>query len=127
MSTSSTRVLRFIIQNKLSHQIFRLERDVTYPIQPHHQHEAEDIARLRSEGIQYADRRCRRLFRGEVAYTPVLKQLVSTVRAWMYIRRKKDGKKVSSRLLAQLLKRAKLSTLCYRLMRLSLEEISDKL
>ena len=104
-----------------------MEQELTYPIQPRHEREAEDVARLRTEGIQFADKRCRRLFRGEVAYTPVLQKLISLVRVWKYVRRKKEGKKVSSSLLARLLKCAKISTLCYRLMQLSIEEISDKL
>ena len=52
----NTSYKRFVLQNKLSHRIFRLEQEVTYPIQPRHQQEAEDIARLRSEGIQFADK-----------------------------------------------------------------------
>ena len=53
----NTSYKRFVLPNKLnklSHRIFWLEQEVTYPIQPRHQWEAEDIVRLQTEGIQFA-------------------------------------------------------------------------
>ena len=52
----------FAIKHGLAHQIFQLEAEVEFPITQEQKLRAEEIAKLRSDGIQYADKRCRRLF-----------------------------------------------------------------
>ena len=63
----------FAIQNKLPQKIYQLEAEVLFPIAAEQRERAETIAHLRAQGIQYADKRCRRLFRGEIPFTPDLK------------------------------------------------------
>ena len=84
-------------------------------------------ATTRNQSILYADKRCRRLFRGEVAFTPELKARVASVRAWKLIVRKKEGWKVSSRLIVRLFKCRKIKTPCVGLMRLSMSEAKEHL
>ena len=52
----------FVIKNNLHQAIYQLEADVCFPITDEQRDRAEKIAKLRSEGIQYADKKCRRLF-----------------------------------------------------------------
>ena len=118
---------RFVINNRLAHRIFQLEKEVTFPIQEHHRRAAEEIASLRADGIQYADKKCRRLFRGQIEFTPQLKERVASVRAWKLIRRKLEGRKVSSRLIVRMLKRASITRPCSELLRLSLDEVKMNL
>ena len=66
----NTQYKRFVIKNRLAHKIFLLQRNTTFPIRHWQKQAAKDIARLRAEGIQYANKRCRRLFRGEIKFTP---------------------------------------------------------
>ena len=63
----NTAYKKYVIRNQLAHKVYQLEGKVTFPIQHIHQVEAKEIAKLRQEGIQYADKRCRRLFRGAIA------------------------------------------------------------
>ena len=92
----NTSYKNFVVRHNLAQKIYRLEAEVTFPITPEQQQQAETIARLRNEGIKHADKKCRRLFRGETAFTPQLRQLVATLRLWKFIVRKKNGKKISS-------------------------------
>ena len=72
-------------------KVFALEHQVTYPITKLHCWQLKTLATLRLQEIHYADKKCRRLFMGQVAYTPELKTLISAVRFWKCIRNKKEG------------------------------------
>ena len=52
----------FAIKHGLAHKIYQLEAEVEFPITQEQKLKAEEIAKLRSDGIQYADKQCRRLF-----------------------------------------------------------------
>ena len=79
----------FMIKNNLHQAIYRLEADVCFPITDEQRDRVEKIAKLRAEGIQYADKKCRWLFRAEIPYTPDLRKLIAKVRAWKLVVRKK--------------------------------------
>jgi hypothetical protein len=51
----------FCLKNRLSQRIFQLEAHAVYPLPLELQAEAERIAKLRYEGIHYADKRCRKV------------------------------------------------------------------
>ena len=68
----NTKYKEFVLENNLHQAIYQLESEVCFPITNDQRIRAETIARLRSEGIQYADKKCRRLFLGEIPYTPDL-------------------------------------------------------
>ena len=69
---------KFVIKHQMAQRIFRLEQSVTCPISDQHQQEAETLAHLWQQGIQYADKRCRRLFRGLVPFSPEVNKLMLT-------------------------------------------------
>ena len=71
-----------ILKHKISQKIFELEREVSYPITDQHRLQLKKLATLRLQGIQHADKSCRRLFTGNVEYTPELRLLISAVRFW---------------------------------------------
>ena len=96
----------FALRNDLARKIYHLEAEVTFPITQEQKQQAEVIARLHNEGIKYADKKCQCLFRGEIQYTPKLRQMVATIRLWKFVIRKKNGKRISSRLIARTWRKA---------------------
>ena len=64
---------------------------------------------------------------GQVAYTPELKTLISAVRFWKYVCNKKEGRRVSSRLLARTMKKANITQRLRNIMQLDSESIRGAL
>ena len=63
----------------------------------------DEIDRLNEEAIQYADKRCRSLKMGNVPYSPNYTVLTSKLAFWKSLQDKKEGAKISSRVLVRLL------------------------
>ena len=118
---------KFAIKHNLSQRIFNLENKVTCPITETHRLEAEAIASLREQGIQYADKRCRCLFQGLVPFSPEVNNLMLQVRFWKLALDKKLGRKISSRLLVRTMRKAKISTPLFELMARSKDSIERDL
>ena len=74
---------------------------------------------------KYASKKCRRLFRGEIPYTPDLRKLIAKVRVWKLVVRKKQGRKVGSRLLRRTLKKAKIDTPFREIMRVTSDQAKE--
>ena len=111
----------------MAKRIFCLEQSVTCPISDQHQREAEALAHLRQQGIQYADKRCRRLFRGLVPFSPEVHKLMLTTRFWKLVLDKRQGRKISSRLIIRVMKKARISTPLRDIMQLSEHSITTAL
>ena len=118
---------KFAIKHNLSQRIFNLENKVTCPITETHRLEAEAIASLREQGIQYADKRCRRLFQGLIPFSPEVNDLMLRARFWKLALDKKLGRKISSRLLVRTMRKAKISTPLIELMARSKDSIESEL
>ena len=118
---------KFAIKHNLSQRIFNLENKVTCLIPETHRLEAEAIASLREQGIQYADKQCRRLFQGLVPFSPEVNNLMLQVRFWKLALDKKLGRKISSRLLVRTMRKAKISTPLFELMARSKDSIERDL
>jgi hypothetical protein len=59
---------------------------------------------------KHAERKCRKLRMGQVAFSPELQHASRTIRAVTVLLRKKEGHKVSSRLLARSLQKVSLAS-----------------
>jgi hypothetical protein len=58
----------------------------------------------------HAEKKCRKLRTGRVAFSPTLKLYMSQIKAWTLLQKRSSGGKESSRYLDRTLKKAGLST-----------------
>ena len=98
-----------------------------FPITSIQEQQAESLVQLRYEGIRYADKRCRRIFRCQIAFTPKYKELLEAVRFWKLVLCKKQGRKVSTKLLGRIAKKAKLKIPLKKIRRMALRVIQQNL
>jgi hypothetical protein len=106
----NTLLKEFIIKTGLARRIFHLEQEITFPPSPSQVEEAERIATLRLQGIQLADKGCRKIHMGKHASSPAFKQAQMKVAFWNLALRKKSGTKVNSRILSRYLSKSGIST-----------------
>ena len=69
----------------------------------------EKIRSLRKEGILFADKRCRRLYLGEVLWSQSLQIAHNTIQLWTIVRSRKKGIKISTRQVSHFEKKAGIS------------------
>jgi len=62
-----------------------------------------------------AEKKCRKLRKGQVAFSPALQQAMRTIKVYTLLHRKAEGKKVSSRLLSRAIHKAKLTPVVHAL------------
>jgi hypothetical protein len=86
--------------------------------------EYEELDLLRCKAMAFAERRCRKLRTGQVAYSPELNAIRLTIKAWLLLIARKQKRRVSSRLLSRSLKKTSLS---YEVYKLGLEELKERL
>ena len=89
--------------------------------------EAEALAQLQTQGIQYADKQCRRLFRGLVPFSPKVHNLMLHTRFWKLVFDKQQGRKISSRLIVKVMKKANIETPLRDIVCLPQHSVLDKL
>ena len=87
----------FVKSHKLDGKIFKLESEITMgkEMTIEQQERYDDILTKRHEGIQYADKRCRKLKMGGVPFSPDLKKAGQAIEMWRGILTKKLGAKYS--------------------------------
>jgi hypothetical protein len=73
------------------------------------QEEYERLDSIRCKVTEAAEAKCRKLRKGNVAFSPILNATRLQVQAWNLVLRKVQGQKVSSRLISRSLKKANLS------------------
>ena len=98
-----------------------------YPITSIQEQQAESLVQLSHEGIQYADKRCRQLFRSQIAFTPKYKELIEAVHFWKLVLCKKQGRKVSTKLMGRITKKAKQQIPLKKIRRMASRVIQQKL
>jgi len=70
--------------------------------------EYETLDTIRCEAAEFAESKCQKVRRGQVAFLPALNKRRLKIRAWLLLLNKVKGKKVSSRLIARALQNANL-------------------
>jgi hypothetical protein len=73
-----------------------LEAQAVYPLPIELQAEAEGIAKLRYEGICYADKRCRKLWFGGAAFTPEFVELEANLKTHDLLLAKRQQRRINS-------------------------------
>jgi len=87
-------------------------------------HWYEELDALRCEATALAERKCRKLRTGQVAFSPELNLSRFKIKAWLLLIDKYKKREVSSRFLKRTLKRANLSN---KMRSLSEEELQERL
>jgi hypothetical protein len=114
----------FISKNRLLSKVRKLKDKSAYPLSSCDQHTYEELDSLKCKGVALAKKKCRKLRMGQVAYSPQFHQASCQINAWILLRNKVKGMKISSRLLNRVLKKASLKS---ETRALSLKEIDTNL
>ena len=114
----------FITKNRLSRRVKKLREGISYPLSSSDKLTYEDIDLTRCKGVAYAEKKCHKLWMGQVAYSPQVRQASRLINAWILLEKKVKGLRTSSRLLSRALKKASLTS---EVRALSLQDIKDNL
>jgi hypothetical protein len=87
---------QFLQEHNLVERAFSLQTIMTYSANSAMTDEWESIDALRVKGMQEAERNCRKFRTGEVPWSPILQEIMDRIAAWKLMRRKREGKRVSS-------------------------------
>ncbi len=82
----------------------RLEAARTYPKPSDLAKVYEDLDILRCQSVAKAERSCRKLKVGQVAFSPEVKLLMDQIKAYSLLKERAEGRKVSSHYLDRSLK-----------------------
>ena len=96
----------FVNEHRLVEKTKALLARATYPLSSYDQQMYEWIDQMKLIGIKYADKQCRKLRMGDVAYSPEVIRWWKTIEAWKLLRRKAQGGRVSSRRIDRTVKKA---------------------
>jgi hypothetical protein len=116
---------QFLQEHNLVERAFSLQTVMTYPANSAMTDERESIDALRVKGMQEAERKCRKFRTGEVPWSPSLQEIMDRIAAWKLMRRKREGKRVSSQLLRRKLKSASLESRSSASLTESIEALND--
>ena len=89
----------FVKQHHLAERAFSLQTRAAYPLAAAEADEWESIDTLRIQGMLQAEKQCRKLRQGTIAWSPELQQSINTVTAWQLVCRSLRGVKVNSKFL----------------------------
>jgi hypothetical protein len=93
----------------LVERALKLDEASTHPLSLEHQYEYETLDAIRCDITACAEKRCRKLRKGQVAYSPQVHLASIRITAWSLLQKHRQGLKVSSRLLKRSMKKANLS------------------
>lgn len=93
----------FIEKHRLTAKVRKLKEEASYPLDELGKYNFEEIDVLRCKGMAIAERKCRKLRMGQVAFPPQLKQASRTIKAWHLLEKKRKGMRESSRYLRRTL------------------------
>jgi hypothetical protein len=99
-----------IQKHNLLEKFQQLGRQTVYPLPPDLRLEYNNLNAIRHSCVKQAEKKCRKLRMGQDEFSPAIQSARTEIYAWSLLLRKAEGKKISSRLLALVLKKAKLPT-----------------
>ncbi len=99
---------RFVRDNMLLEQAKALEERSNNPLSQEDQKDYERLDVLWCQGVELAERRCRKLRMGQVAFSPSVQAAMRSINAWSMLIRRVKGLRVSSRLLQRTMRKASL-------------------
>ena len=99
------RLHKFCIRHKLYKRIEEFHATVVFPLPPHRQREYERIDKLMVQGMEDAEKHCRKLFVGAVKWSPAFSEATEKVEMWYMLSDYMHDKTVNWRRLQLLRKR----------------------
>ena len=96
----------YIKEHNIDERIFKLEAEAESPLTKAQAKEYENLLTLKRKGIEYADKKCRKLRMGAVPYSDSIKQAGVRIELWKAVITKKTGTKYSMTKLRRLEKKA---------------------
>ncbi len=96
---------KFILKNNLLGKVRKLKMISSHPLSSEGKHLYEEIDGLRCKGVKLAEKKCRKLRMGQVAFSPQLQKAGRIIKAWCLLDKKARGLRVSSRLISRSLKK----------------------
>ena len=115
----TTYLSQFLKDNQISERLQVLAYRTDF-YSPNYAVEYNEIDRIRTAGMQLAEKQCRKLRMGEVPFTPEYSRVSHSVLVWRLICKVKEGKKVDSRYFNRQLKQIDFSR--NRIQQLTLSE-----
>ena len=106
---------KLILDNCILDRVKKLEDQLRYPLPLSLQKEYEELEKFCTTAVATAERKCRKLRMGQVAFSPAIGQARLLIQAWSLLDKRSKGLKISSRFLHQTLKKANLDTSCFSL------------
>ena len=115
----------FLTKHKVHRRIFKLEEHVMAggTMQMKEQQEYSKIMNLRNQGIQHADKHCRKLTMGNVPFSPDIIATCEKLQMWKGIRTRKTGRKFSLKKIRRLEHKHKVQDA----MSYSIKEVENKI
>jgi hypothetical protein len=95
----------FLEKHNLMEGVKALEETASYPLSTRDQQTLEEWDKLRCEGVEKSEHRCRKLKAGQVAFSPSVKLSMDQIQAWSLLMKRAQGGKVSAWLLDRTLKK----------------------
>jgi hypothetical protein len=92
--------------HNLHEQVRILEEKAKYPLSPSLAKEYEELDSIRCNITYMAEKKCRKLCKGQVSFSPELQLTSRHIATWSLLRSKAMGGKFSSRLISRTLKKA---------------------
>jgi hypothetical protein len=99
-----------LMKHNLPERFKTLLKEISYPISPEHQALFNMLNSIRHSCVEQAEKSCRKLKMGQVAFSPTVQAARINIYAWTLLLRRSSGHKVSSRLITRVLKKAKVPT-----------------
>jgi hypothetical protein len=93
------RLHKLYLKYNMLQRVIDLEKDAQYPHSPAVSARYEELDTLRCRCVAEAERKCRKLKVGQVAFSPELQQARRVITVWRLLVKRRQGKRISSRLL----------------------------
>jgi len=111
-------------ENNLVFRVESLAQKASYPLTPTLQAEFEELDNVRCQITKEAEKRCRKLRKGQVEFSPALQKASRQIKVFTLLHRKLANRKVSSRLIRRSITKAGLP---HEVLGYSKEQVRTKL
>ena len=118
---------KFLIRHKLDRDILHIFQNASYPCTQSMAQAMDRAATKRSEAINFADKRSRKLHLGNIPFSEKYKHIVNQVLLWRLIIQWKKGRKIKSNTLKKIIKKTNIQQTLKEIQMIPLEECEEKM
>jgi len=90
---------KMLLDNGILDRVKKLEDQIRYPLPLSFQKEYEELDKFRITAVATAEQKCRKLWMGQIAFSPAIGQTRFLIQAWSLLDKQSKGLKISSRFL----------------------------